>query len=88
MDATGYIIYTPGGYMSAQIMQHGRRRLELTTTSPVLFDGKLLNAVVIWERAWARMFTVSSCAIRGGRARTGAFCRTHHARIAETRIRE
>jgi Lipocalin-like domain len=113
-DATGYIIYTPDGYMSAQIMQPGRsryeaagisegtdsesaqaargylaysgpyrvendsvivhqaevslfpnwigepisrkvvldgRRLELTTTSPALFDGKLLTAVVIWERA-------------------------------------
>ncbi|HYZ54992.1 MAG TPA: lipocalin-like domain-containing protein [Streptosporangiaceae bacterium] len=113
-DATGYIIYTPDGYMSAQIMQHGRsryeaawisegtdsesaqaargylaysgpyhiendsvivhqaevslfpnwigeplsrkavpdgRHLELTTTSPVLFDGKLLNSVLIWERA-------------------------------------
>jgi hypothetical protein len=113
-DATGYIIYTHDGYMSAQIMQPGRpryeadgpsegtdsesaqaargylaysgpyriesdsvvvhqaevslfpnwigepiprkavldrRRLELTTTSPTLFNGKLLNAVVIWERA-------------------------------------
>jgi hypothetical protein len=27
------------------------RHLELTTTSPVLFDGKLLNSVLIWERA-------------------------------------
>jgi hypothetical protein len=27
------------------------RHLELTTTSPVLLDGKLLNAVLIWERA-------------------------------------
>jgi hypothetical protein len=113
-DAKGYILYTPDGYMSAQIMQldrppyqaadpsggtnaesaqaaHGYlaysgpyhveddsvvvhepevslfpnwvdgtlsrkavlagRRLELSTTAPVLFGEEQLTAVLVWERA-------------------------------------
>jgi hypothetical protein len=39
-----------GEPISRKVVLNGRH-LELTTTSPTLFDGKLLNAVVIWERA-------------------------------------